>query len=117
MEKELKRGKKKGGLNRLIGVSSFFLLVVLSSPLSWAAEEPFPNKPITIIVSMAPGGVMDAHAQIIGERLGKVLGQPVIRVHKPGAGGVLAASFAAKAKADGYSLFTGTSSNLIMPPS
>ena len=115
MDKELRKKEKKGWVNRLIGVLSIFLLAMLSFPLSWAAEEPFPNKPITIIVSMAPGGVMDAHAQIIGERLGKVLGQPAIRVHKPGAGGVLAASFAAKAKADGYSLFTGTSSNLIMP--
>jgi tripartite-type tricarboxylate transporter receptor subunit TctC len=112
MDKEL---QKKDRGNKLIGVITILALVILSFSHSRAAEEPFPNKPVTVIVSMAPGGVMDAHAQIIGERLGKVLGQPVIRVHKPGAGGVLAASFTAKAKPDGYSLFTGTSSNLIMP--
>lgn len=115
MEKELGSKEKKDWGHKLICMVAICGLLILPSPLSWAAEEPFPNKPITIIVSMAPGGVMDAHAQILGERLGKVLGQPVIRIHKPGAGGVLAASFAAKAKADGYSLFTGTSSNLIMP--
>ena len=115
MDKELRKEEGKAGGNKFICMLTICGLLILPVSLSWAAEESFPNKPVTIIVSMAPGGVMDAHAQIIGERLGKVLGQPTIRVHKPGAGGVLAASFTAKAKPDGYTLFTGTSSNLIMP--
>ncbi len=115
MDKESRKEKGGNSVYSLFwGVSIFWLMILASLP-AWAAEEPFPDKPINIIVSMAPGGVMDTHAQILGERLGKVLGQPVLRLHKPGAGGVLAGSFTARAKADGYSLFTGTSSNLIMP--
>ena len=115
MDKESKKGKGRKLVHwRSWGVS-ISLLTILPFLPAWAAEEPFPDRPINIIVSMAPGGVMDTHAQILGERLGKVLGQPVLRLHKPGAGGKLAASFAARAKPDGYSLFTGTSSNLIIP--
>jgi tripartite-type tricarboxylate transporter receptor subunit TctC len=65
---------------------------------------------------MVPGGVMDLHAKILGERLSEILGQPVIREHKPGGGGSLAASFTVRAKPDGYTLFTGTSSNMVMIP-
>jgi len=115
MDRGSRREKGRTFVRRLLWV---FFISSLTIPLSlpaWAADETFPDRPVNIIVSMAPGGVMDTHAQILGERLGKVLGQPVLRLHKPGAGGRLAASFAARAKADGYSLFTGTSSNLIMP--
>jgi tripartite-type tricarboxylate transporter receptor subunit TctC len=97
-------------------VSAAFLLLFLWSPLAWSAEAPFPNKPITIVVNYAPGGVMDTHARILADRLGEVLGQPVLKVHKPGGGGTLGASFAARAKPDGYTLFTGTSSSLILTP-
>jgi tripartite-type tricarboxylate transporter receptor subunit TctC len=99
--------------------SVIFLSVMTISPnfsLTWAAEEAYPNKPVNLVISMAPGGVLDTHAKIIGERLGEILGQPLLRVHKPGGGGVLAASFVARAKPDGYTLFTGTSSNLVLPP-
>jgi len=115
MDTESRKEKGRNLVHWPIGGGSIFLLTILLSLPAWAAEEPFPDRPINIIVSMAPGGVMDTHAQILGERLGKVLGQPVLRLHKPGAGGRLAASFVARAKADGYSLFTGTSSNLIIP--
>ena len=96
-----------------------FLSILTISPdfsFSWAAEEIYPNRPINLVVSMTPGGVLDTDAKIVGERLGEVLGQPVLRVHKPGGGGVLAASFVARSKPDGYTLFTGTSSNLVLPP-
>jgi len=107
---------------RRLRVGGFLILFLLVLPIganvssSWAAEEVYPNRPINLVISMTPGGVLDTHARIIGERLGEVLGQPVLRVHKPGGGGVLAASFVARAKPDGYTLFTGTSSNLVLPP-
>ena len=92
-----------------------FSLIHCGSP-AWGAEEPYPNKPINLVVNYAPGGVMDTHARILADRLAEVLGQPVLKVHKPGGGGTLGASFAARAKADGYTLFTGTSSSLILTP-
>ena len=97
-------------------VCAALVLAFSWSSLARSAEAPFPNKPITIVVNYAPGGVMDTHARIFGDRLAEVLGQPVLKVHKPGGGGTLGASFAARAKPDGYTLFTGTSSSLILTP-
>ena len=115
-----KRRARKGKKSWVGGFFSVLLLPVMmvfpNFSLTWAAEEVYPDRPINLVVSMAPGGNLDTHGKIIGDRLGEVLGQPVLRVHKPGGGGVLAASFVAKAKPDGYTLFTGTSSNLVLAP-
>ena len=116
--KKLRAGKEKkvwvGGIFCILFLS--ILVIPPHSSFTWAAEEAFPNRPINLVVSMAPGGNLDTQGKIVGDRLGEVLGQPVLRVHKPGGGGVLAASFVAKSKPDGYTLFTGTSSNLVLPP-
>lgn len=101
---------------RTLFLASSLILFTLCLSYGWAAEEPFPNRPIKILVPMVPGGVMDLQAKILGERLSEILGQPVIREHKPGGGGSLAASLTARAKPDGYTLYTGTSSNLVMIP-
>lgn len=93
-----------------------FSLITLNLPLTWAVEEPYPNKPINLVISYAPGGVLDTHGRILGDRLSEVLGQPIIRVHKPGGGGTLGASFAARAKPDGYTWLVGTSANLVFSP-
>ena len=92
------------------------LLIALYSSLVWAAEEPYPSKPINLIVTMAPGGVMDFQAKLIGDRLSEVLGQPITKAHKPGAGGTMAVSLTARAKPDGYTMVTGTSTNIIFSP-
>jgi len=115
MSKELARE------NGRVGIRIFFLLLILSMaipsvPAVWAAEEPYPNRPINILVGYAPGGVLDYQARLIGDYLAEVLGQPILRVHKPGGGGTLAGSLAAKAKPDGYTLFVGTSSNIVFSP-
>jgi len=96
--------------------SAVFAILFLSFSFGWAAEETYPNRPINIILAMAPGGVLDTQAKIIGDRLAEVLGQPILRVHKPGGGGSLAASFAARAKPDGYTLFLATSPNIVLIP-
>jgi tripartite-type tricarboxylate transporter receptor subunit TctC len=57
---------------------------------------------------------LDIHSQLIGDRLSKVLGQPILREHKPGAGGTLGASLVAKGKPDGYMLYPGTSSSIVL---
>lgn len=103
-------------MDKRVSLFLSLLVIVLYSPLVWAAEEPYPNRPINIIIPMAPGGVMDFQSKLIGDKLSEVLGQPIAKVHKPGAGGTMAASFAARAKPDGYTLFMGTSTNIIFSP-
>ncbi|MFT3721928.1 Bug family tripartite tricarboxylate transporter substrate binding protein [Pseudorhodoferax sp.] len=73
-----------------------------------AAAQNFPTRPITIIVPFSAGGTTDILARIVGQGLTTELGQSVIVDNKPGAGGNIGASLAAKAQPDGYTLFMGT---------
>ena len=73
-----------------------------------AAQETFPSKPLTIVVPFAAGGTTDILARIVSQALQQELGQTVIVDNKPGAGGNIGAAAAARAAADGYTLFMGT---------
>ncbi|GAB2723056.1 Bug family tripartite tricarboxylate transporter substrate binding protein [Comamonas sediminis] len=76
-------------------------------PAAFAAEA-FPNKPITMVVPFVAGGTTDILARIVGQSLGEELGQPVIIDNRAGAGGNIGGQFAARAPADGYTIFMGT---------
>ena len=69
-----------------------------------ATAQDYPTRPIRIVVGFPPGGGVDLIARVIGQEIGKGLGQPVIVENKPGAAGVIGASFVAKADPDGYTL-------------
>ncbi|MES2185906.1 MAG: tripartite tricarboxylate transporter substrate binding protein [Pseudomonadota bacterium] len=80
--------------------------------LGWAgraAAQPadYPSRTITTIVAYAPGGQGDVFARLVGERLSRVLGQPVIVDNRPGATGALGTRYVARAKGDGYTLLLG----------
>jgi tripartite-type tricarboxylate transporter receptor subunit TctC len=81
------------------------------------AAEDYPNRAITILVPFAPGGVVDLASRTIGEGLSKMWGQEVIVENRAGGSGFIAASAAAQADADGYTLFMGESGTLAINPS
>jgi tripartite-type tricarboxylate transporter receptor subunit TctC len=68
------------------------------------AQEPFPVRPITIVVPYPAGGTSDGQVRKIQEPLSRLLGQPIVVDNKPGASGALAAMAVARAKPDGYTL-------------
>jgi len=72
-----------------------------------AAAEDYPSRPLRLIVPFAAGGGNDTVARTLALRLGDRLGQPVVVDNRGGAGGVLGAELAARAPADGYTLFLG----------
>ncbi|NMM76618.1 tripartite tricarboxylate transporter substrate binding protein [Acidovorax sp. SRB_24] len=72
------------------------------------AQTAFPTKPITIVVPFSAGGTTDILARLMGQYLSTELGQPVVVDNKAGAGGNIGGALAAKAPADGYTLFMGT---------
>ena len=69
------------------------------------AADPYPNKPITLVVPFAAGGPTDAVARLIAVPMGKELGQTIIVENTVGAGGTIAATRVARANPDGYMLF------------
>ena len=76
----------------------------LLTAVAACAADPFPSKPIRVIVPYPAGGVVDVQARAVTQRLAIELGQPVVVEAKPGANGNIAAEFVARAPADGYTL-------------
>jgi tripartite-type tricarboxylate transporter receptor subunit TctC len=88
------------------------LLVAALAAGRVARAEPYPSRPVTIIVPYAPGGTTDAMARLIGQKLEQKLGKPFVAENRPGAGTVIAASFLAKAPSDGHTLMLATSTTM-----
>ena len=71
------------------------------------ARSEFPDRPITMIVPFAAGGPTDTVARIVGEQMGKTLGQPVVVENVAGAGGTTGITRGAQSKPDGYTIMMG----------
>ena len=83
--------------------------LALALGMQAAQAQPWPSRPVKIVVPLTAGGPTDVLARIIGQALGERLGQPVVIDNRPGAGGNIGAEFVAKSPPDGYTLFMGTS--------
>jgi tripartite-type tricarboxylate transporter receptor subunit TctC len=86
-------------------------LLVAAAAAVWsvaAQPQPFPARPVTIVVPYAAGGVFDTMARIIAVRMGELLGQPVIVENVTGAGGIIGVQSVMNAKPDGYTVLLGT---------
>jgi tripartite-type tricarboxylate transporter receptor subunit TctC len=92
-------------------------LLSLATQAAPAADAPgqYPSKPLHLIVPFAPGGGNDTLARLVAQKLGERWSQQVIVENRAGAGGNIAAEYAAHAPADGYTLFLLNSANLIAP--
>ncbi|RUP35248.1 MAG: ABC transporter substrate-binding protein, partial [Curvibacter sp.] len=80
------------------------------------AAEPYPAKPVRLIVPFAPGGTTDLVARAISQRTGEALGQPLVIDNKGGGGGSIVAHEAARALPDGYTLGVATVSTTATNP-
>lgn len=80
-----------------------------------AVAEPFPSRPVTLVVPNAPGGAIDILARLLERGLSELWKQPVVVQYKPGAGTVMGTDFVAKSPADGYTIGMVITGHLINP--
>jgi tripartite-type tricarboxylate transporter receptor subunit TctC len=89
------------------------MLMAVSVPV---LAEDFPTKALTLVVPFAAGSTSDTSARIIGQHMARTFGQPVVIENKVGAGGTIAATYSARSKPDGYTLFWTSSSVQVIAP-
>ena len=94
------------------------LLAVFGAILTPATAQDYPNRPITLVVPLPPGGTNDIMARAIADKLSASLGQQVVIENRPAGGsGTVATRQVAKGPADGYTLLLGYTSTLATGPS
>src|SRR5471030_913592 len=87
------------------------LCIAFAAPAAMA--QPYPSKPVKIVVPFAPGGVADITARVLAQRLTETMGHQVIVDNRPSAGGIVASEAVAKASPDGYTLLFMTNGNAV----
>jgi tripartite-type tricarboxylate transporter receptor subunit TctC len=90
-------------------------LAVCALALPAAGDEPYPTRPITLVVPFPPGGIADVTARPLAATLERILKQPVVVTNKAGAAGAVGMQSVAIAKPDGYTLLLGLVSISIIP--
>ncbi len=99
-------------MNLAHATARILALAVLAFASLAVSAQPFPAKPVRIIVPFPPGGGADSLARIMQPALTKMWGQPVIIENKPGASGHIGADFVAASEPDGYTLLMSSTASL-----
>ena len=101
-------------------INALALIIVMVCGFLIGAQESmaatYPDHPVKLIVGFPPGGPASTISTLIAKRISEFMEQPMVVEHKPGAGATLAATTVAKAKPDGYTVFTGSDSPLLIAP-
>ena len=89
-------------------------LALTASPFAYSQK--YPERPIRLVVPVAPGGSLNLYTRFIAQKLSDAIGQTVIVDNRPGANGIIGADIVAKAAPDGYTLLMGASPTLGVNP-
>jgi tripartite-type tricarboxylate transporter receptor subunit TctC len=82
-----------------------------------ASAQTYPNRPITLVISFAPGGSTSIVGRVIADKMAQLLGQGIVVDNRPGAGGTVGTKFVAKSEPDGYTILLGYTGTLAIGPS
>ena len=91
--------------------------LALAACAGGALAQAWPARPVKIVVPYPPGGVSDLFARILAQQMQESLGQPFIAENRPGASQMVGAMAVARAPADGYTFFLGSTTSIALNPS
>ena len=97
----------------ILGTAARLSLILVCTAV---VAQPFPNRPVRLLVTSPPGGANDIQSRTIGQRVSELIGQPVVIDNRGGASGMIAAEIVARAPPDGYTLLAGTNSTFSVNP-
>src|SRR2546423_14385743 len=104
----------KHGLIRKLAVAVIGVCSAVCFGTAWA--QPYPAKPIRVVVPWPAGGITDSATRMLAQALSPRLGQPIVVENRPGANGQIGADNVAKSAPDGYSLFVASAEPLAINP-
>ncbi|HEX9684217.1 MAG TPA: tripartite tricarboxylate transporter substrate binding protein [Burkholderiales bacterium] len=91
-------------------------IALIAAAISWGwAAQPYPNKPVRMIIPFGAGGSTDVLIRIVATRMPEALGQQVVIDNRTGAGGLIGTDIAAKSNPDGYTLLATGTPHVIVP--
>jgi tripartite-type tricarboxylate transporter receptor subunit TctC len=93
------------------------LTVAASAASAPAYAQTYPNRPITLVISFAPGGSTSIVGRVVADKMAQLLGQGIVVDNRPGAGGTVGTKFVAKSEPDGYTILLGYTGTLAIGPS
>ena len=96
--------------------AALLLVGACVAPLQALAQGSYPSRPVKVIVPQPPGGGFDFVARVLADRMGRQTGQAFVVENRPGSGTLVGTDFVAKSAPDGYTLLTGSVSNLALNP-
>src|SRR5271166_5474882 len=102
-------------MGRLQHAALLAVMLVLWPALA-GGQASYPNRPLRMIVPFAPGGASDFVARIIAPKLSELLGEQIIVDNRPGASGNIGMEAAARAPADGYTIYLGNIGTIAINP-
>lgn len=103
---------KRRGILSSAGALALGLFAIIAPAIG---HDQYPSRPINIIVPLTPGITLDVLARLYAEKMSKILGQPVVVINRPGAGGIIGAQSVVSAVPDGYTLLMTNSGHVILP--
>ncbi len=103
-------------MNRKVLCSLAVMIAASLAVATPSAAQPYPDKPIRMIVPFPAGGPIDVMARLVGQQLTTGIGQMVVVENRPGAGGTIATKAAAGADPDGYTLLFGSTGSISIAP-
>lgn len=117
MEHGMKTGKQRSrGSPGAFIIHYCAFIIGCAIAVNAAMAQPYPTKPIRLLLGYAPGGPTDLTGRLVGQHLNEGLGQPVVMDNRAGAGGSLAAALLANAEPDGYTLLLAANGEIAIAP-